>query len=378
MNVYFDNAATTPLDEEVFQAMLPYLRQHYGNPSSAHVHGRKTRDAIEIARKNIANILKASPSEIFFTSGGTEADNTAIYSAIRGMGIKHAITSRLEHHAVLNTLQWLEKNGEIRLSYVSNDEKGNLDIQHLEDLLAANERSFVSIMHGNNEIGNLNEIELIGEVCRKYDAIFHTDTVQTMGHFTFDLTKLNVHFLVGSAHKFHGPKGIGFLYVRNSVKALPLVLGGSQERLLRAGTENVAGIVGLSKALEIADANIDAHKKHLDNLKRCCIDQLKNNFPEAKFNGNSGDTDKSLYTVLSVSFPSTIAPELLIGLDFNGISASGGSACNSHKGSHVLSALNCHSSRQVIRFSFSRYNTIEEIHFLIEKLTALNNRLAVA
>lgn len=374
MSVYFDNAATTPLDEKVLDSMLPYLIDHFGNPSSAHTHGRQTRSAIENARKTIANLLNVSPGEIFFTSGGTEADNTAILSAIHSMGIKHAVTSKLEHHAVLNTLKSLEKKGEVKISYVENDEKGNLDSEHLEELLKTHEKTFVSIMHGNNEIGNINDVELIGEVCKKYEAIFQTDTVQTMGHYAFNFSKLNVHFAVGSAHKFHGPKGIGFLYVKNSVQASPLIFGGSQERHLRAGTENVAGIVGLAKALEIACTDLDVHQKHIENLKRCCISQLKSNFPDINFNGNSAIVDKSMNTVLSAGFPSTEI-DLLTNLDFNDISASGGSACNSacHSSSHVLAALNNDLQQQVIRFSFSKYNSIREVDFLIEKLNKIIN-----
>lgn len=233
MSVYFDNAATTPLDEKVFQAMLPYLTQHFGNSSSMHAYGRQTRNNIENARKTIAQLLNAGADEIFFTSGGTEADNAAILSAIRGLGIKHAVTSKLEHHAVLNTLKFLERNAEVSISYVENDEKGNLNIEHLEKLLKTDEKTFVLIMHGNNEIGNINDIELTGEICEKYDAVFNTDTVRTMRHYAFNFSRLKVHFAVGSVHKFHGPKCAGFLYINNSVQALPLIYRGSQERHLR-------------------------------------------------------------------------------------------------------------------------------------------------
>ncbi|WP_018614819.1 cysteine desulfurase family protein [Segetibacter koreensis] len=379
MNVYFDNAATTPLDEKVFESMLPYLMNHFGNPSSSHKHGRQVRIAIEDARKTIADLLNASPNEIFFTSGGTEADNTAILSAIRGMGIKHAITTKLEHHAVLNTLKSLEKNGEISLNYVSHDRYGNLNLQHLESLLQKNEKTFVSIMHGNNEIGNINDIELIGEICKEYNAIFHSDTVQTMGHYRLDVKKLNVHFLVGSAHKFHGPKGVGFLYVKDSVQAKPLIQGGSQERHVRAGTENVAGIIGLARALEIAYANLDEHRHHIESVKQSCIERLQNGIPRIEFNANSALTNKSLYTILSVSIPAT-ETDFLINLDFNGISASGGSACNSsnHGASHVLTALGANVKRQTIRFSFSKYNTLDEVDFLVENLVNMHKEVAAA
>ncbi|GEO11189.1 cysteine desulfurase family protein [Segetibacter aerophilus] len=379
MNVYFDNAATTLLDEEVFEGMLPYIRYHYGNPSSSHSHGRQARSAVEDARKTIARLLGAQPCEIFFTSGGTEADNTAILSAVRGLDIKHAITSKLEHHAVLNTLKAFERNGEIRVSYILNDNCGNLNLDHLEYLLKTNERSLVSVMHGNNEIGNINDIAAIGEICKKYDAVFHSDTVQTMAHYEFDVSKLSVDFIVGSAHKFHGPKGVGFLYARKTITPVPLINGGSQERHLRAGTENVAGIVGLATALEIAYRNLDEQQLHIEKLKRCCIERLQNEIPGIQFNGNSALGTKSLYTVISTSLPAT-GTDLLSSLDYNGISASGGSACNSASvnSSHVLAALNREGNRQTIRFSFSKYNSLQEIDFLIEKLSTVCKERAVA
>jgi cysteine desulfurase len=379
MNVYFDNAATTSLDESVLAAMLPYLKNNFGNPSSKHRHGRQTRDAVEEARKTIAALMNAAPNQVFFTSGGTEADNTAIFSAVTGMGIKHAITSKLEHHAVLNTLKFLEKSRALKVSYVSNDKYGNLNLEHLEDLLQTNERTFVSIMHGNNEISNLNNIATIGEICMKYNAVFHTDTVQTIGHYAFDLAKSNIDFLAGSAHKFHGPKGVGFLYAKHPNLVTPLIHGGSQERHLRAGTENVAGIVGLATAFEIAYNNLSEDKRHIENLKRYCIERLQSQIPGVEFNGNAHLPGKSLYTVLSVSLPATAA-DLLLYLDFNGISASGGSACNSscHAASHVLTALQVDTSRPTVRLSFSKYNTIEEIEFLIEKLADVYKEIAVA
>ncbi len=378
MNVYFDNAATTPLDKNVFEAMVPYMLEYYGNPSSAHTYGRKTRHAVESSRSTIAELLNVSPEEIFFTSGGTEADNTAILSAIRGIGIKHAITSRLEHHAVLNTLKALEKSGDITLDFIKNDDQGNINLSHLEQLLLHYNQSFVSIMHGNNEIGNLNDIASIGDLCKKYNAVFHTDTVQTMGHYKLDLSELQADFLVGSAHKFHGPKGVGFLYVRKTIAASPLIFGGSQERCVRAGTENVAGIVGLGKAMDIAYSEIDNHRRYIKNLKRCCIERLTLKFPSIVFNGNSGIIEKSMYTVLSTGFPSG-KEHLLSRLDTRGIAASGGSACNSnHNASHVLTALNADLTKQVIRFSFSKYNSIEEIDFLIDELVDAYRELSIA
>jgi cysteine desulfurase len=368
VNIYFDNAATTALDKDVFDAMVPYMLEYFGNPSSTHTYGRKTRAAVENARLTVAEALGANPDEIYFTSGGTEGDNTAILSAVRGLGIKHVITSRLEHHAVLNTVKSLAKNDEISLHFLENDANGNLDLVQLEELLQQVPRAFVTLMHGNNEIGNLNDIEHIGNLCKANNAIFHTDTVQTMGHFRFDLSQLNVDFLVGSAHKFHGPKGVGFLYVRKSVNVSPLMYGGSQERGVRAGTENVAGIVGLAKALEIAYSGFDSHRNFISHLKRCCLEKLQSGFPSLVFNGNSGSVSNSMHTVISVSFPSS-RQHLLSYLDTKGIAASGGSACTSGAASsHVLTALGAGAGKQVIRFSFSRFNSVQEITYLIQQL----------
>jgi cysteine desulfurase len=369
VNVYFDNAATTVLDKDVFEAMVPYMLEYFGNPSSAHTYGRKTRAAVENARLSVAESLGADPDEIYFTSGGTEGDNTAILSAVRGLGIKHVITSRLEHHAVLNTVKSLVKTDGIALHFLDNDSHGNLDLLQLEELLHQLPQAFVSLMHGNNEIGNLNDIERIGRLCKANNALFHTDTVQTMGHFRFDLSKLNIDFLVGSAHKFHGPKGVGFLFVRKSVKVSPLMYGGSQERGVRAGTENVAGIVGLAKALEIAYSGFDSHRNFISHLKRCCLEKLRTYIPSAVYNGNSGRLDNSMHTVISASFPST-RQHLLSYLDTKGIAASGGSACTSGAASsHVLTALGADAGKQVIRFSFSRFNSVQEIDYLIKQLS---------
>ncbi|MDF9800528.1 cysteine desulfurase [Catalinimonas alkaloidigena] len=371
MQVYLDNAATTQLSPEVFKAMKPYMLEFYGNPSSTHAHGRATRSALEKARKKVADLLHGSPSEIFFTSGGTEADNTAIKCSIEALGITHAITSHLEHHAVLHTLQELAKKKIISLSYVDTDERGNIDLTHLRTLLEQNERSFVSIMHGNNEIGNLNDIELIGEICEAYDAIFHSDTVQTLAHYPHDLSKLKVHSIIGSAHKFHGPKGVGLLYLRKGHQITPFVHGGSQERNMRGGTENLYGIIGLAKALEIAYEGAEQHRNYILGLKKRMIEGLKEKVPGIAFNGESANLDKSLYTVLNVSLPpSEDTDMLLFNLDLHKISASGGSACSSGSniGSHVLRALSSDPERGIIRFSFSKYNTQEEVDYVVDKL----------
>jgi cysteine desulfurase len=381
MKVYLDNAATTKLDPEVLEVMLPLMTEQFGNPSSIHSYGRAVRSSIERARKTIAGILNAAPAEIFFTSGGTEADNTAIRSSIETFGLKHAITSRIEHHAVLHTLEHLKKTGQIALSFVNLNEKGEVDLQHLETLLAANPRSLVSLMHGNNEIGNLLDLETVGDLCEKYDAIFHSDTVQTMGHYKHDLQQLKTNFIVGAAHKFNGPKGVGFLYVRPGIKINPFVHGGAQERNMRGGTENIYGIVGLAKALEIAYRDMDDHRRHIEGLKTRMIDKLRASIEGISFNGNSADLDKSLYTVLSVSLPpSDISDMLLFNLDIAGIAVSGGSACSSGTdiGSHVLNELRIDENRANVRFSFGKYNTEAEIDYAAATLADLYKKESIA
>ena len=366
--IYLDNAATTQIDKEVMQVMVSVMENHYGNPSSIHAHGREVRTLVEKARKTVAGMMNTAPANIFFTSGGTEADNTAIKCAIYDHKITHAITSKIEHHAVGHTLELMEKQGQIKLSYVDIDEKGNINYQHLEELLINNERSFVSLMQANNELGTLTDIEKVGELCETYQAIFHSDTVQTMGHYPHDLSKLKAHFVVCAAHKLHGPKGVGFLYVNPQIKINPMILGGAQERNMRGGTENVYGIVGLAKALEIAYQEMDIHQQHIQALKTYMKVALKNAIPEIEFNGEVED-NKSLYTVLNVCFPKMdMADMLLFNLDINGISASGGSACSSGSniGSHVLTALGVDPERPSVRFSFSKYNTKEEIDEVVK------------
>jgi cysteine desulfurase len=369
--IYLDNAATTPLDKEVIDEMVRVMETYYGNPSSIHAQGREVRTLLEKARKNVAGLLNATPAEIFFTSGGTEADNTAIRCGIQAFELKHVITSKIEHHAVEHTLDMLLKQGTIdQVSYVDIDEKGNINYGHLEELLKDNPRSFVSLMHANNELGTLTDIERVGDLCEQYDAIFHCDTVQTMGHYPHNVRKLKAHFMVCAAHKLHGPKGVGFLYVNHNVKISPMIFGGAQERNMRGGTENVYGIVGLAKALENAYVHMDEHQTYIQGLKDYMIERLKAEIPGIQFNGET-DPDKSLYTVLNVSFPEMdMADMLLFNLDINGISASGGSACSSGSniGSHVLTGINADSNRPSIRFSFSKYNTKEELDFVVSKL----------
>ncbi|MGZ3822327.1 MAG: cysteine desulfurase family protein, partial [Mucilaginibacter sp.] len=267
MKIYLDNAATTPLEPAVFEAMTPYLIKHYGNPSSLHGAGRDAKNAMEGSRETIAGLLNAMPEEIIFTSGGTEADNIAIASSVACAGIDHVITTPFEHPAVLQTLRALTQKYKIGISFLKHDNKGNLDFGHLEYLLRTNTRNLVSVMHANNEIGNINDIEHIGALCEKYQALFHSDTVQTIGHYRHDLSKLKAHFLAASAHKFHGPKGVGFLYCRKGTRLSRLIHGGSQERGLRAGTENIPGIVGMTKALEIASGGLNTDRLYIESLK---------------------------------------------------------------------------------------------------------------
>jgi cysteine desulfurase len=378
MNVYLDNAATTPLDPEVFEAMKPFMLEYFGNPSSTHAHGRKVRAAIESARKRIAELLNCTPGEILFTSGGTEADNAILTGAVHTYGIRDVISSPIEHHAVTHTLEHLQKNLGVRIHHVKLDERGNADLQHLEQLLARQENALVSLMHANNEIGNLLDIERVGALAVKYNAYFHSDTVQTVGHYKHDLRKIQVHGMTGAAHKFHGPKGVGFMFVRKEKKILPFVYGGSQERNMRGGTENVYGIIGLAKALEIAYRDMEDHTRYITALKSRMIERLRTTIPEVEFHGNSDDLQRSLYTVLNVSLPEADENNMLLfNLDLQGISASGGSACSSGatQGSHVLGALYPGSKRGAVRFSFSKYNTPDQIDFAVNKLAELTGVL---
>lgn len=370
--VYLDNAATTPLDKEVLAAMIPLMEEQFGNPSSTHGHGRIVRTHIEEARKSVAKHLNCTPGEIFFTSGGTEADNMAIRQSVEHLGIKHLITSQIEHHAVLHTVEELHKAGKATMHLVNVLPNGHIDLNHLEQLLQQNPQALVSLMHANNEIGNLLDIEKVGDLCKQYDALFHCDTVQTIGHYAFDLQKLNVHFLACAAHKFNGPKGVGFIYVNNSVKLHPFITGGAQERNMRGGTENVYGIVGLAKALEISMRDLIHEQAHIQSLKNYMIERLQETVPGVAFNGDA--SGKSLYTVLNVSFPpSPVGEMMLFKLDIAGISVSGGSACSSgsNVGSHVLAAIKHDPQRAAVRFSFGKQNTKAEVDFVIDALTRM-------
>lgn len=374
MRVYLDNAATTPLDPEVFEAMKPFMLEDFGNPSSTHTHGRKVRAAIELARKKVAELLNCTPGEIIFTSGGTEADNTLLITSISTYQLKHAISTPIEHHAVTHTLESLAKKGLIHLHDVQMDTKGHIDLDHLEELLKSNSHALVSLMHANNEIGNLLDLEKVGELCAQYNAYFQSDTVQTMGHYRHDMKRLKVHGMTAAAHKFHGPKGVGFMYINKDKKISQMIHGGAQERNMRGGTENVYGIIGLAKALEICYRDMAEHERHIKALKSRMIEKLREAVPGVSFHGDSANLEKSLYTVLNVSLPESDQNDMvLFNLDLLGISASGGSACSSGAttGSHVLGALYPESKRGAVRFSFSKYNTEQDIDFAVEKLAAL-------
>lgn len=373
MYIYFDNAASTPLNPLVLTEMLPVFERYCGNPSSIHKSGREAKSLVEISRKNIASMLNCSPSEIIFTSGGTEADNMAIYGAVEAFQIKHIITCRLEHHAVLHCIENLERKGRIKVSYVETEANGHVRLDHLERLLAANQGTMVSLMHANNEIGNLLAIEEVGELCSKYHAIFHSDTVQSVCHYPMNLQKIKVDFITGSAHKFHGPKGIGFLYARSSVKISPLIYGGSQERNMRGGTENVAGIVGMSKAMEIAHQQMERDSNYIKSIKNYMMERLEHEIPGVDFLGDV--RGKSLYTILHVILPeSEDAGIMLMKLDIMGIAASSGSACSSGSTtvSHIITALGKNfPNRPNIRFSFSKYSNTAEVDYVLKSLKSL-------
>lgn len=369
--IYLDNAATTPLDPEVLQAMMPYMTEFYGNPSSIHAQGRKTKSAIEMARKSIASLLGTSPGEIFFTSCGTEADNMALIKSVENLGVKHIISSPLEHHAILHTLEYLKERFGIKITFLEHDRNGELNLEQLEALLENAEDTLVSLMHGNNEIGNLLDINQVAEMCAAHKVLFHSDTVQTMGHHIFDLKNSSIDFIVGSAHKFHGPKGTGFIYINAKNRLHPLIHGGAQERNMRGGTENLFGIVGMAKALEMAYQNFEQDKNYILGLKEYLKDELMKKIPGVSFNGVSGELEKSLYTVLNVSFPPHPDNEMILfKLDIEGISCSGGSACASgtNLGSHVLNALEIPEERANVRFSFSKFNTQAEVDKTIATL----------
>ena len=370
--IYLDNAATASLDKEVLDTMLPYMTTHFGNPSSIYSYGWETRLAVENARKTVARLLGAHPGEIFFTSGGTEANNTAILASLRDLGCKHIITSPIEHHAVLHTVSHYS-NDSVSHSYVKLLPDGHVDLKNLEEQLAnAGVKCLVSLMHANNEIGNLLSMNAVSALCKKYDALFHSDCVQTVGHYPIDLSRIQVDFISAAGHKFHGPKGTGILYVSRELQVKPMIHGGGQERNMRAGTENIYGIVGFAKALELAMLNYEKDSVYIKSLKAYMTAQLLEKIPAVSFNGDYAGS--SLYTVLNAAFPLTERSEMLLfNLDINNICVSGGSACSSgaNQGSHVINFISGDPDKVAIRFSFCKHNTKEEIDIVIEKLKEL-------
>lgn len=374
MKVYFDNAATTPIDPEVVKVMGACMSENFGNPSSLHAHGRASKSIIEESRKKVAELVGALPGEIFFTSGGTESDNTALVSTVRSRDIKTLITSPLEHHAILHTASFLEKEYNVGVQFIRHNEKGIIDLDHAEELISSSQKALVSIMHGNNEIGNINDIGALSTLCHDHNVLLHSDTVQTLGHLDVDYHALGVDAAAGSAHKFHGPKGCGLLFVKKNLNIDPLIYGGSQERGMRAGTENVCAIAGMTKALELAVKTREENEKKLRELKTLLITRLKESIDEISFNGNSEDEKDSLAHVVSASFPETEMKDvLLFSLDLHHISVSGGSACSSGalESSHVISALNVNDDRPIVRFSLGKYNTADEVEYVVEKLASV-------
>ena len=367
--IYLDANATTPVDPAVIDAMLPFLCEHYANPSAAYAGGRVVRRAIEKAREEVAALLGAQTDEIVFTSGGTEADNMAIFGSVRDLGVENVITSPIEHHAVEYVAHAVQESGKAKAHWLKLDADGKPDMAHLEQLLKANPKALVSLMHANNEIGTRIDLHAVGSLCRKYNALFHSDTVHPLCCSRVGLASTPVDFIACAAHKFHGPKGVGFLYMRNGTGLKPMILGGSQERNMRAGTENIPGIVGLAKAMEIGFRDLEEHQRHIQGLKDRMKERLQASVPGVSFNGDPGPD--SLYTVLSVCFPDDGKGEMLLyNLDIEGIACSGGSACSSgsNKGSHVLAVLYPERLGANIRFSFSRYTTKQEVDTAVDAL----------
>ncbi len=378
--VYFDSAATTCVSETVVKAMTACLTNDFGNASSTHSFGRSAKSLIEKARKNIAKQLKVSASEIIFTSGGTEADNFVLNSAVRDLGVTRIITSKIEHHAIGHSAEALKACFNISLDYVKTDENGSVILDDLENLLQQDKgKTLVSLMHINNEIGNILDVKRVSEICKKYNALFHSDTVQSIGHYDVDLSEIKVDFCAVSAHKFHGPKGVGFVFMRKDTGLNSLIFGGGQERGFRAGTESVHNIVGLNVAFNDVYTHLEKDSAYIKSLKSYFIEEIKMAVPAVKFNGLSGDLNKSTFTLVNLLLPVTAQKALIVlfQLDLKGIACSKGSACQSgsSKGSHVLSEILSDEDmlKPSLRFSFSKYNTKEEIDYVINVLKDVVN-----
>lgn len=373
--IYLDNAATTKIDDEVLITMHSAMQENFGNPSSTHQFGRKAKSVVETARKNIANHFNVSASEIVFTCGGTEADNLILNNAVLNLGVQRIITSKIEHHAVLHACVHLKETQNITLDYVNIDEFGTINLNHLKELLSNTEnKTLVSLMFINNEIGNILQVDEICKICKKFNTLFHSDTVQAIGHYPINLQKTPIDFIVASAHKFHGPKGVGFAYFKKGFGILPMFFGGDQERGARSSTENVHSILGMEKALSIAYLNLEEDKNHIENIKSYFISELKNISKDIQFNGLSSNLEKSSYTIVNVRFPFENSM-FLFSLDMAGIAISGGSACQSgsNQGSHVLAEIleDNEVNKTSVRFSFSKYTTKEEINITLQKIKAL-------
>ncbi len=372
--IYFDNAATTPLDPGVAELMYDILRNRYGNPSSVHAPGRESRVIIEDARRTVASLLGVKPATIFFTSCGTEALNTAISGAVEGFGIKHIITSTIEHHAVSHTIDHLHAHQKIEVHHVKLAAGGHIDYADLEQLLSCYSNVLVCLMHANNEIGTLLDLEITSQLCKQHHAFLLVDTVQSLGKYQLDFGKLHIHFAACSSHKFHGPKGSGFLYINQDVKIPPLLQGGGQERHMRSGTENIAGIAGLASALNLACTHMVDNRQHITKIRNAMADQLSNNFKGIVFNNDF--SERGLYNLINVSVPAgSVADMLLQRLDMEGVCVSGGSACTSGavSVSPVLQAIGCDPEKPALRFSFSKFNQLHEVDECIKILKSILN-----
>lgn len=374
--VYLDNAATTKLRDEVVDAMTESLKNNFGNASSSHSYGRSSKSLIESCRKKIASFFKVSAAEIIFTSGGTEADNLVLLSAVRDLDVQHIISTKIEHHAVLHTIRFLQAKYNIEVSYLDLDAHGNINFDQLEQLLQSDKKLLVSLMYINNEIGNILDIKRVADICKANNALFHSDTVQSVGHYPLDLTEIPLDFMAASAHKFHGPKGVGFCFIRKNSGLQPILIGGEQERGLRAGTESIHNIVGMTKALELAYQNLESEKQYVQELKSYFIEQLSH-IEGVTFNGDSVKPDKSTYTIVNVQFPliSSKAEMMQFQLDLRGVACSKGSACQSgsNRVSHVLAEIQSAEmlKKPSIRFSFSIFNTKEDIDYTVNAIKEL-------
>lgn len=380
--IYLDNAATTPLSEEVIDAMVETMKMNFGNPSSTHSFGQDAKILIENVRRQVADYLHVSPAEIIFTSCGTESNNMIIKSSVEHLGVERIISSPMEHKCVSESILDMKKRKGVEVAYIRPNEKGDIDFDKLDELLkASDKKTLVSLMHANNEIGNIIDIKKVAQLCKENNALFHSDTVQTMAHMNLDLSEIPVDFASCSAHKFHGPKGIGFAFIRKASGLKGIITGGPQERSLRAGTENVSGIAGLGKALELSIKNMDAYTQHMQDIKQYTIDQVSEAIPGVKFNGRSSEQDNSLYTLVSLLLPYK-NPLIGLQLDMKGIAVSQGSACSSgaSKPSMVMMMVLSEDEMEEctpLRVSFSHMTTKEDIDVFVNALKEISENLII-